>query len=238
MPSHPTHTFRAARVFALVAALFLTAAVALMATPAYAHDELSGSDPASGSTVDVLPAQLTLTFSGDLLGDAGATEVQVTDAGGTSIAAGAPVVQGNVVSQPLAPGATGTITVLWRVVSSDGHPISDQFGFTVTAPATPTPTPSTSATTAPTASPSPSPVAPSPTSSVSPAPADGGSSALPWVLFGVVAAAVLGGVVYLLVSRSRRAAELERARVAGVSTTPGSTPPGPSSPGSDGPSER
>ena len=51
-----------------------------------------------------------------------------------------PLVEGTVVTQPLSGAASGLVTVLWKVVSSDGHPISGEFGFTVTAPPTPTPT--------------------------------------------------------------------------------------------------
>ena len=44
--------------------------------------------------VDALPAQLTLTFSGGWSTEQGATEVQVTDAAGTSLVDGDPVVAG------------------------------------------------------------------------------------------------------------------------------------------------
>ena len=40
--------------------------------------------------------------------------------------------------------------LLWKVVSSDGHPISGEFAFTVTPAATPTPEPTESATATPT----------------------------------------------------------------------------------------
>ncbi|WP_375384579.1 copper resistance protein CopC [uncultured Microbacterium sp.] len=232
---------RVPRTSALVAALAIAAAALLaFASPAAAHDELVSSDPAADATLAALPAALTLTFSADLLGDAGATEVQVTDASGASIADGAPVVQANVVTQALTAGATGSITVLWRVVSSDGHPIADQYAFTVTAGPTPTPapTPTPTASTTPTASPSPLVAPPVATPSADPVPSDAGSSALPWAVLGVVAAAVLGGVVYLLVSRARRVAELEKARMSGLPASPESTPPGPSEPGSDTPADR
>jgi hypothetical protein len=59
----------------------------------------------------------------------------------------------NTVTQSLEPGApAGTYTVLWRVTSVDGHPVSGRFTFTaiaaapgtrpahITAPAAPRPT--------------------------------------------------------------------------------------------------
>nr|BFF11089.1 hypothetical protein GCM10025699_23920 [Microbacterium flavescens] len=87
----------------------------------------------------------------------------MTDASGTSLLDGAPTAQDNVLTQPLAGEASGEITVLWKVVSSDGHPISGEFAFTVapaptptdTATPTPTPTESTEPTTEPTQEPAP-----------------------------------------------------------------------------------
>ena len=143
-----TEFTNAAPCSALIAAIALAgASVFLVAAPASAHDELVSTDPAAGAAVDALPAQLTLTFSGELATDPGATELQVTDAAGTSLANGDPVVADTTVTQPLAGAASGAITVLWKVVSSDGHPISGEYTFTVTAPApSPTPTPTPSAT--------------------------------------------------------------------------------------------
>lgn len=117
--------------------LGVAAALALLlgapASPALAHDELLQTDPAAGSTVDALPAELTLRYSGDLIADEQATEVMVTDAEGASLDDGSPRVQGATVRQSLtAPaGFTGTVVVTWRVVSSDGHPISGRFVFGV-----------------------------------------------------------------------------------------------------------
>ncbi len=65
---------------AAAAALLLAAGGLLVASPASAHDELVSTDPAADTSLDALPAQLTLTFSGELATDPGATELQVTDA--------------------------------------------------------------------------------------------------------------------------------------------------------------
>ncbi len=125
-------------VAGLIAGLLLAAA----ATPAFAHDELIGADPADGAVLDVLPPELTLTFSGVLLDGEGATELAVTDAGGADLTGGDPVLDGVRVTQPLTGTASGTVHVAWRVVSSDGHPISGEYTFSVgdvTAPSTPGP---------------------------------------------------------------------------------------------------
>lgn len=125
------------------------------ATAATAHDDLLDSSPGAGEHLAVPPTHVTLDFSDDLLiiGPA----VVVADESETDWAAGEPVVDGSVVTVPVAddvPG--GTYEVRWRVVSSDGHPISGVIPFTiadtvpdepsaVAAPpaVTPDPTPST-----------------------------------------------------------------------------------------------
>ncbi|MFB8147387.1 copper resistance protein CopC [Microbacterium sp. NPDC056003] len=216
--SQGIHTALPARALALAAALLVAFALLLVpASPAHAHDELIGSTPSAGSTVEAVPAQLTLTFSGAIATDAGASDVAVTDAAGASLIDGAPTAQDNVLTQPLTGEASGEITVLWKVVSSDGHPISGQFAFTVTSGPTPTPTdtatptPTPTETSEPTQEPSASPSATVPADS-----GTTGSDVWPWVLIGIVVIALGGGITYLLVSRARREKALadnrERAR--------------------------
>lgn len=225
--SHAIHTPLRARLSALAAALLLAFGVALAAaSPAQAHDDLIGSDPAAGAALDALPAQLTLTFSAGIAADEGASVVEVTDAAGTTLAEGSPSVSDNVLTQPLAGEASGAVTVLWKVVSSDGHPISGEFSFTVAAAA---PTPTETATAAPTESAAPD-ETPAPSTAPTVAPEDAGSDAAavwPWVLFGLIAAAAAGVVVYLLVARARRDGRPGEAGdgAAGGASGPGSEPP-------------
>ncbi|WP_183499080.1 copper resistance CopC family protein [Microbacterium invictum] len=120
---------RRSRIRASIAVL-LGLVLAGIASPAFAHDELIGTEPAAQSTVEALPDELVLTFSGVLLDDAGATAVAVLDASCTSLTAGDPVIDGTKVIQPVTAGADGVVTVQWRVVSSDGHPISGEYTFT------------------------------------------------------------------------------------------------------------
>lgn len=113
-----------------------------LAAPASAHDALVSTDPTAGSTVDALPSELVLRYSGDLIADAGSTEVDVTDASGASLADGSAEVAGATVRQKLAASGTvtGTVTVTWKVVSGDGHAISGRYVFGVgEAPTTPAP---------------------------------------------------------------------------------------------------
>ncbi|MFS0733299.1 copper resistance CopC family protein [Microbacterium sp. 1P10UB] len=205
---------RRPRLLAVAAALLvLTGMVGgvLVAAPASAHDELVSTDPAAGATLDAAPEQLTLTFSGELLADPGATEVQITDAAGTSLVSGAPAVAGTTVTQAVdtaAASAGGAVTVLWRVVSSDGHPISGELDFTVAA-AAPAPSPTASASATAAASPAPSATegveaAPAPSATTVDAVGDSeGTPAWPWVVGGIVLVAAVGALVAVLVGRAR-----------------------------------
>lgn len=202
----------------LVAALAVTASSLVLAPPASAHYELVSTDPAADSVVTTLPDQISLTFSGDLLADPGATVIEVVDATGVSLTAGDPAVEGGVVTQALSGDASGPITVRWKVVYDDGHAGSADFGFTVDAPA-PTPTPTPTATPTPTDTPTPT-ASPAPTPTASPAPDAGGDAMLGWFIGGgVLVLAVAGAVTYLLVSRSRRL------RALGTDPRTGSEPP-------------
>ena len=59
------------------------------------------------------------------------------DTTGTDQADGPVQIIDNQVSQAVKPGAPqGKYTVVWRVVSSDGHPIEGTFGFTAGGPNT------------------------------------------------------------------------------------------------------
>ncbi|MCR2785906.1 MULTISPECIES: copper resistance CopC family protein [unclassified Microbacterium] len=192
---------RRAALIAAAAGLALMAVLG-SAGAASAHDGLIASDPAIGATVDALPEQVTLTFSNFPIDEPGATLMAVTDAACTDLTAGDPVVDGTDVTQALQGTATGVITVTWKITSSDGHPTEDQFTFTVGAgDAAATPAPADCDGTA------------AETSTATP---ETGSTppALLWTIAGVVLAAVIAVVAYLLISRARRRRDLQRTREA------------------------
>ncbi|MHA7145685.1 copper resistance CopC family protein [Arthrobacter sp. TmT3-37] len=116
-------------VAGLVSAVVLALAMLLGAGgAANAHDELAGTDPAEGATLDVLPPSLELTFS-NVPSGIGA-QVQVLDESGVDWADGPVQIVDRTATQPLRTGApAGSYTVNWRVVSSDSHPIEGTFGF-------------------------------------------------------------------------------------------------------------
>jgi len=101
--------------------------------PAQAHDALESSNPANGSTVSTMPEKIELTF--DHTPIAINSIVRVEDATGTDQADGPVSIVDNQVSQAVKPGAPqGQYKVVWRVVSSDGHPIDGTFTFTAGGP--------------------------------------------------------------------------------------------------------
>ena len=118
---------------ALAATLLAAVLVLLSPLSASAHDALVSSSPAADESVETVPAELTLTFSAKLIDGEGATEVVVTDPDGASITEGTATVDGAIVTQPLqGSGPAGEYHVVWKVVSSDGHPTSGEYSFTVT----------------------------------------------------------------------------------------------------------
>lgn len=119
------------RVLHAGAALVAAAVLVLVASPpASAHDELVSSDPVSGQRLDAAPESVSLTFSADVL-TVGAAIV-VADAEGKDWVSGTPAIAAGVVTVALSGGMPAAgYEVRWRVVSSDGHPISGLVPFTI-----------------------------------------------------------------------------------------------------------
>jgi methionine-rich copper-binding protein CopC len=142
-----------ARLLRAAAAALVAAAALLSGPAAQAHDVLETTDPANGATVQAVPASVVLTFDHTPIGVG--TEILVKDPTGTNQADGPAKIVDTNVTQALKPGGpAGTYTVVWRVVSSDSHPIEGTFTFTARAPgngASPAPaaTGAAAATTAP-----------------------------------------------------------------------------------------
>jgi len=136
----------ASRAWATLAALLLGLLVPLLtATGAQAHAVLRSISPTHGAQLTKAPTQVVLTFD-EAVSTSFAT-VAVTDGSGASVSSGKAQVDGSKVIQPLkADLSSGKYTVAYRVVSDDGHPVSDKTTFTLTVPASTTPSSSPSAT--------------------------------------------------------------------------------------------
>lgn len=117
----------------LIAVVTLAGALALLpAAAASAHDYLVASDPAAGSTVRVAPASVSLTFDAVVLDyGRGSTALQVTGPGTATRhwETGCAAVDGRTVTARVSLGGPGNYTETWRVVSADGHPVSNSIRF-------------------------------------------------------------------------------------------------------------
>ncbi len=207
-----------------LATLLLGAGLTLaVATPAQAHDELVSSYPAADSTVSDSPEEITLSFSGELIAGMQSAAVEVTAPDGQNIATDAPSEDGTSITQHLTPDPpAGMFTVRWKVVSSDGHPISGEYTYTVA--------PGDTAANSPTATPSTAPQTPVPSAAATETSADngyggetsGGGDAFP-ILAAIGGAIILGGalIVVLMVGRERRRRDRAVAARAARETTAG-----------------
>lgn len=208
----------AALVAAAVAVIFGSLAIA---APASAHDQLVSSDPAADSSIDALPTEMTLVFSGELIDAGDGNAVEVLSPSGHDVVDGPIELSGPNVTVPLVENReAGSYAVTWRVVSNDGHPVDGTFGFSVSGDVTGTtqddrgdadggasdgerqkPTEQPEATAQPSEEASSSASDP-----YEGTPADGASflSNAPWIIVGIVVVAGGGAVLALLVGRRRR----------------------------------
>lgn len=130
---HRRSTSQPSRLIGAVFAIVLAAAIGVgLALPASAHDVLTGSSPADGSTVSTAPSTITLTFDQPVQNYQ--PVLTVTGPNGNRFSSGAPTVAGDVVSITVAgAGPAGKYTAAWRIVSADGHPVSGEISYTLAA---------------------------------------------------------------------------------------------------------
>jgi copper transport protein len=119
----------AARRVGLVGVLAVLFAL-LFASPAAAHADLRNITPANGAQLDTPPTAVQLLFTESVnLVDGG---IRLVDGVGATVPTSDPTVDGKTVNWPMpADLPKGAYVVTWRVVSSDGHPISGASSFGV-----------------------------------------------------------------------------------------------------------
>jgi len=110
-------------------ALVSAVLVVVPLTPAFAHNYLVSTTPASDSTVSVQPDNITLVTNDVLINVPASNVLSVTDSAGRFYGDGCATVKGVSISTKAQLGATGDYTVQWRVVSADGHPVSGSWSF-------------------------------------------------------------------------------------------------------------
>lgn len=119
-------------IAALLAAIVVAMAVVGGAAPAWAHAELTTSEPADNEIVAAAPNAITLRFSEPIETALGA--VRLFDATGEPVAVGdSQRVEGDrdAVQVSLPALGRGTYLAAWRVTSADGHPIQGSYLFSV-----------------------------------------------------------------------------------------------------------
>jgi len=112
-------------------AALLAAFVLVMAgrNAAVAHASLVATNPEDGSKIATAPSSVELTFSEAV----DTVFVAVTAPDGTQVVTSDPRIAGADVRVDLAPSdQRGRFTVAYRIVSDDGHPVTDEFTFTTT----------------------------------------------------------------------------------------------------------
>ncbi len=174
--------------------LLVLAALFLPTAPAFAHDELLESTPADGAKLTEAPTEVQLVF-GEGVQESGSAIVVQGEDGSRYDQPNTFAVEENVATVQLAKNAPAeNYTVTYRIVSEDGHPVSDSFEFRVAA----TSSPSTSAS-------SPS---STPSSDASPLAGtsddNGGSTSVVWVLgLGAIGLVLVAAIIAVAV-RGRR----------------------------------
>lgn len=193
---HPTLRGRSVLLCLLTGLLVLLPGLA-----ASAHSALIGSNPETGSTIRTLPTQLELQFN-EPVSDISPAMVLRRD--GSTVATLTPRADGSrlVADAPAETLPDGRYSLVWRVVSADGHPVDGVATFTLAGG--PTPTPSSTATDIDPVSPEPTATARAAATSSDAAPSRTGA----YALGGLAALAVLG-VVVALVRRSRPTTDQE-----------------------------
>lgn len=168
--------------------------------PAHAHDRMVDAKPAKGAVLNTAPTTGSWKFSAVLIPKGAA--ISVTDPAGKETPARDVAIDGPMVTATFPPVTTaGKYKLTWRVVSSDGHPISGTYQYSVTAkavagatPAEPTADASPTTTAAPAES--------TPTAATEPSDAatdTADSSAQTSSGFGMVGLLPIGAVVLVVV---------------------------------------
>jgi copper transport protein len=115
--------------------LLVAVVLALLVGPAgsaAAHATLVRTDPAQGAVLETAPERITFGFNEAVIGvPAG---IKVFDATGAEVASSASVRASELVVHLDGEVPDGTLVVVWRLVSEDGHPIGGSLSFAIGAP--------------------------------------------------------------------------------------------------------
>jgi len=120
--------------------LAITALSVFSISSSQAHGAGTTSTPAADSKVSVMPSVVSIEFDGKLqtLGTEKINRITVTDPSGQVISDGISLVEGTKLSTKISIlDSTGLMSVHYRIVSEDGHPVEGGYSFTVSENLTP-----------------------------------------------------------------------------------------------------
>ncbi|HWC80241.1 MAG TPA: copper resistance CopC family protein [Pseudonocardiaceae bacterium] len=116
----------------LIGCALAGAAVFGLATPAFAHNVLVGSNPADGARLATGPTSVELDFNAPVQNGPNVITV-IGPGGGHWEQTQNATVDGDTVATSVAPlGPAGVYTVGYRIISADGHPVQGEVTFTLT----------------------------------------------------------------------------------------------------------
>jgi len=107
----------------------------LPATPSLAHAQITSTAPSQNSVVSEVPTQVMVEFDGNLtqIDDLTINVLKVFNESGVQIDDGKTIVGGARLTVGISDRTgSGTFRVTYRVVSEDGHPITNEYTFRVT----------------------------------------------------------------------------------------------------------
>ncbi|TFC19812.1 copper resistance protein CopC [Cryobacterium algoritolerans] len=124
-------------VRALGAVVVGAALVGWSAAPAFAHNNPVGSSPAAGAVVTEQPGTFTVTTNDQLLdlhGEGSGNAMAIRGPAGAATPLyygdGCVTLSGPSIETKAQLGRPGEYTVIWQVVSTDGHAVSEEYTFT------------------------------------------------------------------------------------------------------------
>lgn len=191
---------------AVVGGLVAAGSVLGLAAPAQAHNYLVDSTPKSGSTLTELPDRFSVTTNDtllDLAGDGGGFGMLIKGSDGLYYGDGCVTISDATLSTDAAIGAAGTYTLIWQLVSTDGHSVSDEYTFDWAPPAGGTASETTGSSAVPDCGGKNSGAAPAAEPATS-ADESGLYANLPWIGGAVVAILIAIGVTLFLVRPKKK----------------------------------
>ncbi len=109
------------------------ASVAGVAGPAFAHDQIVSSTPSPNETLTALPTQFAIDTNNALLDIGGSGRgfaFEIQDAGGKYYQTGCVSIVGTNLFTAARLGPPGKYTIIFQIVSGDGHTVSGEIPFT------------------------------------------------------------------------------------------------------------